>query len=47
MAAALPGNPTAAANIAMDNPSFCSVTLKNAAAWTAPRSERVRAAQRP
>jgi hypothetical protein len=35
MAAVLPGNPTAAANIAMDNPNFYAVTLKNfAAPWT-------------
>src|SRR5688572_15077095 len=35
MAATLPGNPTTAANIAMSNPSFYSVTLKNfAAPWT-------------
>jgi len=35
MAASLPANPTAAANIAMDNPSFYAVTLKNfAAPWT-------------
>jgi hypothetical protein len=35
MAAQLPGNPTAAALIAMDNPNFYSVTLKNfAAPWT-------------
>ncbi len=35
MAAVLPGNPTAAANIAMGNPSFYAVTLKNfAAPWT-------------
>jgi hypothetical protein len=35
MAATLPGNPTAAANIAMDNPNFYAVTLKNfAAPWT-------------
>jgi len=35
MAATLPGNPTAAANIAMNNPNFYSVTLKNfAAPWT-------------
>jgi hypothetical protein len=35
MAATLPGNPAAAANIAMDNPSFYAVTLKNfAAPWT-------------
>ncbi|HVJ29356.1 MAG TPA: hypothetical protein VNA66_03530 [Gammaproteobacteria bacterium] len=35
MAATLPGNPTAAATIAMNNPSFYSVTLKNfAAPWT-------------
>ena len=35
MAAVLPGNPTAAANIAMQNPNFYSVTLKNfAAPWT-------------
>ncbi|HVY66587.1 MAG TPA: hypothetical protein VHH11_17330 [Gammaproteobacteria bacterium] len=35
MAAQLPGNPTAAANIAMQNPNFYSVTLKNfAAPWT-------------
>jgi len=35
MAAQLPGNPTAAANIAMQNPSFYAVTLKNfAAPWT-------------
>ena len=35
MAATLPGNPTAAANIAMENPSFYAVTLKNfAAPWT-------------
>jgi len=35
MEATLPGNPTAAANIAMNNPHFYSVTLKNfAAPWT-------------
>jgi hypothetical protein len=35
MAAQLPLNPTVAANIAMDNPNFYSVTLKNfAAPWT-------------
>ena len=35
MAATLPGNPTAAANIAMSNPNFYAVTLKNfAAPWT-------------
>jgi hypothetical protein len=35
MQAVLPGNPTAAANIAMSNPSFYAVTLKNfAAPWT-------------
>ncbi|HEY9182304.1 MAG TPA: hypothetical protein VIQ99_03830 [Gammaproteobacteria bacterium] len=35
MQAVLPGNPTAAANIAMNNPSFYAVTLKNfAAPWT-------------
>jgi hypothetical protein len=35
MAATLPGNPTAAANIAMNNPNFYAVTLKNfAAPWT-------------
>jgi hypothetical protein len=35
MAAVLPGNPTAAANIAMNNPNFYAVTLKNfAAPWT-------------
>jgi len=35
MAAVLPGNPTAAANIAMQNPNFYAVTLKNfAAPWT-------------
>jgi hypothetical protein len=35
MAASLPGNPTQAANIAMNNPSFYAVTLKNfAAPWT-------------
>jgi hypothetical protein len=35
MSAQLPGNPTAAANIAMQNPNFYSVTLKNfAAPWT-------------
>ena len=35
MAAVLPGNPTAAANIAMQNPSFYATTLKNfAAPWT-------------
>ncbi len=35
MAASLPGNPTAAANIAMNNPNFYAVTLKNfAAPWT-------------
>jgi hypothetical protein len=35
MAANLPGNPRAAANIAMDNPNFYAVTLKNfAAPWT-------------
>ena len=35
MAATLPANPTAAANIAMDNPNFYAVTLKNfAAPWT-------------
>jgi hypothetical protein len=35
MAAQLPGNPTAAANIAMQNPNFYAVTLKNfAAPWT-------------
>jgi len=35
MAATLPGNPTAAANIAMNNPSFYAVTLKNfSAPWT-------------
>ena len=35
MAAQLPANPTAAATIAMDNPTFYSVTLKNfAAPWT-------------
>jgi hypothetical protein len=35
MAATLPGNPAAAANIAMDNPNFYAVTLKNfAAPWT-------------
>src|SRR5688572_26137011 len=35
MAAQLPGNPTGAANIAMNNPNFYAVTLKNfAAPWT-------------
>jgi hypothetical protein len=35
MAAQLPGNPTGAAAIAMDNPNFYAVTLKNfAAPWT-------------
>jgi hypothetical protein len=35
MEALLPANPTAAANIAMNNPNFYSVTLKNfAAPWT-------------
>lgn len=35
MQASLPGNPTAAANIAMENPNFYAVTLKNfAAPWT-------------
>jgi hypothetical protein len=35
MAAQLPSNPTAAANIAMSNPNFYAVTLKNfAAPWT-------------
>ena len=35
MAATLPGNPAAAANIAMNNPNFYAVTLKNfAAPWT-------------
>jgi hypothetical protein len=35
MAAELPGNPTAAAMIAMENPNFYAVTLKNfAAPWT-------------
>ena len=35
MAATLPGNPVAAATIAMNNPSFYSVTLKNfVAPWT-------------
>ncbi|HET7609004.1 MAG TPA: hypothetical protein VFL84_10030 [Gammaproteobacteria bacterium] len=35
MAATLPGNPTAAANIAMSNPNFYAVTLKNfSAPWT-------------
>jgi hypothetical protein len=35
MAAQLPGNPAAAASIAMQNPNFYSVTLKNfAAPWT-------------
>jgi len=35
MAATLPGNPAAAATIAMNNPSFYSVTLKNfVAPWT-------------
>ena len=35
MAASLPGSPTAAANIAMNNPNFYAVTLKNfAAPWT-------------
>ncbi len=35
MAALLPGNPTAAADIAMSNPAFYSVTLKNfASPWT-------------
>jgi hypothetical protein len=35
MAAVLPGNPAAAANIAMQNPNFYAVTLKNfAAPWT-------------
>jgi len=35
MAAQLPANPTAAANIAMNNPNFYAVTLKNfAAPWT-------------
>lgn len=35
MAAVLPQNPTAAANIAMQNPNFYTVTLKNfAAPWT-------------
>ena len=35
MAALLPGNPTAAADIAMANPAFYSVTLKNfASPWT-------------
>jgi len=35
MAAQLPGNPTAAATIAMNNPNFYAVTLKNfAAPWT-------------
>jgi hypothetical protein len=35
MEASLPGNPTAAADIAMQNPNFYAVTLKNfAAPWT-------------
>jgi hypothetical protein len=35
MAATLPGNPVAAANIAMNNPNFYAVTLKNfSAPWT-------------
>src|SRR5688572_9555283 len=35
IAAVLPGNPTADANIAMTNPNFYAVTLKNIAApWT-------------
>jgi len=35
MAASLPGNPTAAANLAMSNPNFYAVTLKNfVAPWT-------------
>ncbi len=35
MAASLPANPNAAANIAMNNPNFYAVTLKNfAAPWT-------------
>jgi hypothetical protein len=35
MAALLPGNPSGAANIAMQNPNFYAVTLKNfAAPWT-------------
>src|SRR5687767_819104 len=35
MAGSLPGDPTAAANVAMNNPSFYAVTLKNfAAPWT-------------
>jgi hypothetical protein len=35
MAATLPGNPTAAANLAMSNPNFYAVTLKNfVAPWT-------------
>ena len=47
MAATLPSNPTAAANIAMSNPNFYAVTLKNfAAPWTNRDQNRVRAAQR-
>jgi hypothetical protein len=35
MAASLPSNPTTAANLAMDNPNFYAVTLKNfVAPWT-------------
>jgi len=35
MAASLPGNPTVAANLAMSNPNFYAVTLKNfVAPWT-------------
>jgi len=35
MAASLPGNPTTAANLAMSNPNFYAVTLKNfVAPWT-------------
>src|SRR5688572_5608302 len=35
MAASLPGNPTTAANLAMDDPNFYAVTLKNfVAPWT-------------
>ncbi len=37
MAALLPGNPEAAANIAMQNPSFYNVTLKN---WASPWTNR-------
>ncbi len=47
MAAQLPGNPTAAANIAMQNPNFYAVTLKNfAAPWTNRDRSTVRAPER-